>query len=85
VDASEHDLADASSLERRVARMLAPYRDYLTQDVRFDDRRARALLDACGVPRPVLDDAALERLIGLAVGTTGAAAGRKPAPAGARA
>jgi nucleoside-diphosphate-sugar epimerase len=85
VDASEHDLADASSLERRVARMLAPYRDYLTQDVRFDDHRARALLDACRVPRPVLDEAALERLIGLAVGTTGAAAGRKPAPAGARA
>lgn len=59
-------LSKPSALEARVARMLAPYRDYLEQNVRFDDTLARAVLDRCGVPRPVLDAQAVERLVELA-------------------
>jgi hypothetical protein len=30
------------------------YLEYLTQDIHFDDRIARRLLDSSGVPRPTL-------------------------------
>jgi nucleoside-diphosphate-sugar epimerase len=66
IDRRAVDLAKPSALEARVVRMLAPYRDYLEQDVRFDDTMARAVLDRCGVPRPALDAAAVERLVELA-------------------
>ncbi len=61
-------VADAGSLlERRLARVLGPYGEYLTQDVRFDDRRARSVLGAAGVPEATLDVDAVERLVGLAL------------------
>ena len=61
-------VSDATPLERRLGRVLGPYRDYLAQDVRFDDRRARAVLAVAGVPAATLDMEAVERLVGLAVG-----------------
>lgn len=63
----EGPLLDASPMESRLARMMAPYRPYLDQDVTFDDSTARVLLDACGVPRATLDAAAVHRLIDMAV------------------
>ena len=38
-------LSNSSPLEARLARMLAPYREYLTHDVVFDDRMPRQPLD----------------------------------------
>jgi thioester reductase-like protein len=67
VDGADAPLADASPLERRVARMLEPYRAYLTQDVRFDDAAAAAMLAGSGVTRPTLAPAEVHRLIELAV------------------
>ncbi len=43
--------------------MLEGYREYVTQDVRFDDTNARRLLDVAGVPRPSLSAAAFRRLV----------------------
>jgi hypothetical protein len=74
VDAATAPLADPSPLERRVARMLEPYRAYLTQDVRFDDDDAATVLTACGVARPTLAPAEVHHLIELAL--------RGPAPVG---
>jgi thioester reductase-like protein len=73
VDAGDAPLADPSPLERRVARMLEPYRAYLTQDVRFDDAAAATTLAASGVTRPLLTPAEVHRLIELALN------GRTPA------
>jgi thioester reductase-like protein len=81
VDAATEPLADPSALERRVVRMLEPYRAYLTQDVRFDDDAAATVLSACGVARPTLAPAEVHHLITLAlhgaaaagVGASGAA------------
>jgi len=58
---------EPSPLEARVARMLAAYAEYLEQDVRFDDSRARAVLEACGVPASRLDAAVVGRLVELAL------------------
>ena len=60
VNATER-LANRSPLEIRVARMLSPYRDYLQQDVQFDDSTARRLLGRHRVEPPVIDDRELER------------------------
>jgi nucleoside-diphosphate-sugar epimerase len=65
VDATER-LANRSPLEMRVARMLSPYRDYLQQDVQFDDSTARRLLGRHRVEPPVIDDRELERFLELA-------------------
>jgi nucleoside-diphosphate-sugar epimerase len=67
LDAAREPLADPSPLERRVARMLEPYRAYLTQDVRFDDAAAAAALARCGVPRPTLAPPDVRRLVDLAL------------------
>ncbi len=75
VDARTGPVRDRSPLERRVARLLAPYREYLEQDVRFDDSAARAVLDGCGLARPALDVAAVARLVDEALGVAPAAAG----------
>ncbi len=48
--------------------MLAGYRDYLSRDLRFDDSNARRLLDACGLPRPVLSAETFDRLVEAALG-----------------
>jgi hypothetical protein len=63
VDACRTPLTKPSALERQVARLQAPYRDYFTQDVQFDDRVARQLLDLLGLPRPILDAQEVRRLI----------------------
>jgi hypothetical protein len=65
VNATEQ-LANRSPLEMRVARMLSPYRDYLQQDVQFDDSTARRLLGRHRVEPPVIDDRELERFLELA-------------------
>jgi len=63
VDNGDAMLADASPLERRLARRLAPYREYLEQDVSFDDTRARSVLGGRGVPPPTLDAVAVDRML----------------------
>src|SRR5262245_2570500 len=65
VDAIE-DLSDRSPLEIRVARMLLPYRDYLEQDVQFDDSAALRLLGRYDMEPPEIDDRELERFLELA-------------------
>jgi nucleoside-diphosphate-sugar epimerase len=67
LDAASTPLDDPSPLERRVARMLGPYRAYLTRHVHFDDSGAAARLSARGVARPVLDPAGVHRLVDLAL------------------
>jgi 2-alkyl-3-oxoalkanoate reductase len=60
-------LDNPSPLERRVARMGSAYRQYLTQDVRFDDRIAGALLGRIGLPRPTLFAEDVRKIIALAL------------------
>jgi long-chain acyl-CoA synthetase len=67
VDAAEAPLANPSPLERRVARMLEPYRIYLRQDVAFDDTEAAALLAGTAVTPPSLQPAEVHRLVDLAL------------------
>jgi thioester reductase-like protein len=63
VDADRTPLVQLSSLERKVARLQARYREYMTQDLHFDDRVARALLDRVGLPRPTLVPKEVHRII----------------------
>ena len=60
------ELPNRSPLEMRVARLLSPYRDYLQQDVQFDDSAARRLLGRHRIEPPVIDDRELERFLKLA-------------------
>jgi hypothetical protein len=69
VDHRAGPLVEASALERKVARMLAAYREYLEQDVHFDDAGARRLLADRGVAPPTLSPAAVQRLVALALAT----------------
>jgi nucleoside-diphosphate-sugar epimerase len=73
MDAASRPLSGPSPLERGVARMLEPYRAYLTQNVRFDDRQAAAVLDGA-VARPRLDRVEVHRLVDLALDLPVAAA-----------
>jgi thioester reductase-like protein len=68
VDACRTPLTKLSTLERQVARLQGPYREYFIQDVHFDDRGARALLDRLGLPRPILDASEVRRIIDQAIG-----------------
>ena len=63
VDGRSGPLRDPSPLERKIARLLLGYRDYLGQIVRFDDRNARRLLDRGGLPVPSLSREVLNGLI----------------------
>src|SRR5437660_199046 len=74
LDARSEPLVDPSPLERRVARMLGPYRAYLGQDVRFDDTAAAAALTRVGVPSATLTAGDVRRLVDLAL------LGEMPAP-----
>jgi nucleoside-diphosphate-sugar epimerase len=67
LDAATERLADPSPLERQVARMIEPYRDYFLQDVRFDDAAAAAVLARAGIVAPVLGPAEVARLVDLAL------------------
>lgn len=60
-------LQKPSLLERKVARMLSSYHDYLIQDVHFDDQGARRLLDCLGVARPTLLLCGIQRIINQAL------------------
>jgi nucleoside-diphosphate-sugar epimerase len=62
----EMALSNPSPLEAKLARMLAPYRKYLTQDVLFDDTCARKSLDGSGILAPRIDTAEIARLVCLA-------------------
>jgi thioester reductase-like protein len=65
-----HGALDAPSpIEAMIERMLAGYRDYLSQELRFDDRNARRLLEALGVARPRLSAETLRRLADQVLGT----------------
>jgi thioester reductase-like protein len=68
-----------TALERTIARILAGYRDYLAQDVRFDDRNARRLLAGAGVDQPGLSAETIDRLIDQAVGRAEADASQRGA------
>jgi len=67
LDAAREPLDDPTPLERQVARMIEPYRDYFLQDVRFDDAAAAAVLARAGVARPTLGPVDVGRLIDLAL------------------
>ena len=67
LDAAGEPLVDPSPLERQVARMIDPYRDYFLQDVRFDDAAAAAVLARAGVARPTLGAADVARLVDVAL------------------
>ena len=67
IDERCEPLVSPSSPEIRVARMLAPYREYLAQDVSFDDIAAQSLLKPVGVSCPRLDEKTVDHLIGIAL------------------
>jgi len=67
LDAATEPLASPSSLERQVARMIEPYRDYFLQDLRFDDAVAAAVLARAGIARPTLGPADVARLVDVAL------------------
>ncbi len=67
LDAATEPLSDPSPLERQVARMIEPYRDYFLQDVRFDDRTAAAVLGRAAIAPPTLEAADVARLVDLAL------------------
>jgi len=67
LDTLTEPLLGPSALERRVARMLEPYHPYLTQDVRFDDAGAAAILPRCGVEPATLAPDDVRRLVDLAL------------------
>jgi thioester reductase-like protein len=60
-------LADPTPLERRVARMLRPYRSYLARRLVFDDANARRALPREIADRATLSPATLHALIDLAL------------------
>ena len=66
IDARRTALENPSSLKRRVERMVAAYRECFLQDLHFDDRVARELLDRLGLPRPTLFAKEAHRMIGQA-------------------
>lgn len=69
VDAQTEPLADASPFDRSVARMLEPYRAYLTRDLPFDDATTGRLLGRCVVERPTFTTDAVHQLIDRALVT----------------
>ena len=60
------ELGQPSPLELRLEKLLSPYREYLAQDVRFDDSSTRAILASRGLHAPVIDKREIHRLIELA-------------------
>lgn len=67
LDARQIPPTHPSPLERKVERMLSGYREYLEQDVHFDDRIARRLLRQCGIEPPTLGPKAVQELIDVAL------------------
>jgi nucleoside-diphosphate-sugar epimerase len=63
IDAHCEPLERPSPLEKKVNRMLAPYYDYLVQDIRFDDTAALSLLKPLDVVCPTIDQGIMDRFI----------------------
>jgi hypothetical protein len=70
IDERCEPMLDPSSLENRVARMLAPYQEYLEQDVSFDDSAARSLLCPAGITCSKLDEKRIDQLVDIALSVT---------------
>jgi nucleoside-diphosphate-sugar epimerase len=70
IDERCEPMLDPSSLENRVACMLAPYREYLEQDVRFDDSAARSLLGPAGITCSRLGEKTINDFIAMALSQT---------------
>jgi nucleoside-diphosphate-sugar epimerase len=70
IDERREPMLGASSLENRVARMLSPYREYLEQDVSFDDTAARSLLGPAGITCSSLDEKTIDDLVAMALSKT---------------
>ncbi|HET9884877.1 MAG TPA: SDR family oxidoreductase [Candidatus Binatia bacterium] len=66
IDERREPMLGASSLENRVARMLSPYREYLEQDVSFDDSAARSLLGPAGITCSRLDEKTIDDFVAMA-------------------
>lgn len=66
IDERHEPMLGASSLENRVARMLSPYREYLEQDVSFDDSAARSLLGPAGITCSRLDEKTIDDFVAMA-------------------
>ncbi len=67
IDERREPMLGASSLENRVARMLSPYREYLEQDVSFDDSAARSLLGPAGITCSRLDEKTIDDFVAMAL------------------
>ena len=67
IDERCEPILGASALENRVTRMLAPYRQYLEQDVSFDDSAARSLLCPAGIICSRLDEKTIDNFIAMAL------------------
>ncbi len=78
VDTHCAPLTDPSPLERKVERMLSGYRQYLEQEVQFDDGTTRRLLRRRRVPCPTLSSESVHRLIDLALVTRRPAGASRP-------
>jgi hypothetical protein len=70
IDERREPMLGASSLENRVARMLSPYREYLEQDVSFDNSAARSLLGPAGITCSRLDEKTIDDLVAMALSQT---------------
>ena len=67
IDAPCEPLEHSSPLEKKLSRMLAPYHDYLVQDIRFDDTAALSLLKPLGITCPRIDQGTMDRFIDIAL------------------
>ena len=67
IDERHEPMLGVSSLENRVARMLSPYREYLEQDVSFDDSAARSLLGPAGITCSRLDEKTIDDFVAMAL------------------
>jgi thioester reductase-like protein len=70
IDERCEPMLDPSPLESRMARMLSPYREYLEQDVSFDDSAARSLLGPAGITCSRLDEKTIDDLVAMALSQT---------------
>ncbi|HEX7227507.1 MAG TPA: SDR family oxidoreductase [Candidatus Binatia bacterium] len=67
IDAHCELLEHPSPLEKKLSRMLAPYHDYLVQDIRFNDTAALSLLKPLGITCPRIDQGTMDRFIDIAL------------------
>ena len=67
IDAHCEPLEHPSPLEKKANRMLAPYYDYLEQDIRFSDTAALSLLKPLGIVCPTIDQGIMDRFIDTAL------------------